>query len=58
MPFIEGRTMQEAIDAYHGKESLRGDPSRRARSFRGLLQQIMAVCNTMAYSHGRGVIPT
>jgi serine/threonine protein kinase/tetratricopeptide (TPR) repeat protein len=56
MPFIEGRTLQDAIEAFHGDESLRHDPGRRALSFRGLLQQFIAVCNTMAYAHDQGVI--
>ena len=56
MPFIEGRTLQEAIDAFHGDESLRRDPGRRALEIRGLLQQFIAVCNTMAYAHDQGVI--
>jgi eukaryotic-like serine/threonine-protein kinase len=56
MPFIEGRTLQEAIDAFHGDESLRRDPGRRALSFRSLLQQFIAVCNTTAYAHDQGVI--
>jgi serine/threonine-protein kinase len=56
MPFIEGRTLQEAIDGFHGDESLRRDPGRRALEFRGLLQRFIAVCNTMAYAHDGGVI--
>ena len=56
MPFIEGQTLQEAIDAFHGDESLRRDTGQRVLKFRGLLQQFIAVCNTMAYAHDRGVI--
>ena len=56
MPFIQGRTLQEAIDAFHGDESLRRDPGRRSLKFRGLLQQFIAVCNTMAYAHDQGVV--
>jgi serine/threonine protein kinase len=56
MPLIEGQTLQEAIDAFHGDESLRRDPGRRALGFRGLLQRFIAVCNTMAYAHDQGVI--
>jgi serine/threonine protein kinase len=56
MPFIEGRTLQQAIDAFHGDESLRRDPGRRDLGFRGLLQHYIAVCNTMAYAHDQGVI--
>jgi eukaryotic-like serine/threonine-protein kinase len=56
MPFIEGQTLHEAISAFHGDESLRRDPGQRALRFRGLLQQFMTVCNTMAYAHAQGVI--
>jgi serine/threonine protein kinase/lipoprotein NlpI len=56
MPFIEDRTLQEAIDAFHGDESLRRNPGGRAVKFRGLLQQFIAACNTMAYAHDQGVI--
>ncbi len=56
MPFIAGQTLQEAIDAFHGDESLRRDPGQRALRFRGLLQQFITVCNTIAYTHDQGVI--
>ena len=56
MPFIEGRTLQEAIDAFHRDEASGRDPGGRALAFRGLLQQFIAVCNTMAYAHDQGVI--
>jgi eukaryotic-like serine/threonine-protein kinase len=56
MPFIDGQTLQQAIDSFHGDESLRRDTGRRALKFRGLLQQFIAVCNTMAYAHDQGVI--
>ena len=56
MPFIEGQTLQEAIDAFHGDEASRRDPGRRALEFRGLLQRFIAACNTMAYAHDQGVV--
>ncbi len=56
MPFIEGQTLQEAINAFHGDESLRRDPGPRVLKFRGLLQQFITVCNTMDYAHDQGVI--
>jgi serine/threonine protein kinase len=51
MPFIEGQTLQEAISAFHGDDSLRREPGRRSLRFRGLLQQFIAICNTVAYAH-------
>jgi tetratricopeptide (TPR) repeat protein/tRNA A-37 threonylcarbamoyl transferase component Bud32 len=56
MPFIEGQTLQEAINAFHGDEASGRDPGRRGLAFHGLLQRFIAVCNTMAYAHDQGVI--
>src|SRR5262249_54023633 len=56
MPFIEGQTLQQAIHAFHGDDSLRRDPGRRRLKFRGLLQQFIAACNTVAYAHDQGVV--
>jgi serine/threonine protein kinase/tetratricopeptide (TPR) repeat protein len=56
MPFIEGQTLQQALDAFHGDDASARDPGRRALKFRGLLQQFIAACNTMAYAHDQGVI--
>jgi tetratricopeptide (TPR) repeat protein/tRNA A-37 threonylcarbamoyl transferase component Bud32 len=56
MPFIQGRTLQEAIDSFHHDESLRLDLSRRSLLNRGLLQQFVAVCITVAYAHDQGVV--
>ena len=54
MPFIQGQTLQEAIDAFHEDESLRRDPGRRGLTFRGLLQQFITVCNTVPMLTIRG----
>jgi len=56
MPFIRGRTLQEAIDGFHGDNSIRPNPTQRALKFRELLQQFIAVCNTIAYAHDQGVV--
>jgi len=56
MPFIQGQTLQVAIAAFHQDESLRRDPGRRSLKFRGLLQQFIAACNTVAYAHDQGVV--
>ena len=56
MPFIKGQTLQDAIGAFHGDESLHRDPGRRSLHFRGLLQHFMAACNTVAYSHDQEVV--
>jgi serine/threonine-protein kinase len=56
MPLIQGQTLEQAIDGFHRDESLRRDSSQRILRFRGLLQQFIAVCNTMAYAHDQGVV--
>ena len=56
MPFIEGRTLQEAIDAPHGEEAPRSDPGERGLRLRELLQHFIAACNTVAYAHDQGVV--
>jgi eukaryotic-like serine/threonine-protein kinase len=56
MPLIQGRTLQEAIAAFHADESLRRDAGRRRLRFRELLQQFVAACNTVAYAHDQGVV--
>jgi eukaryotic-like serine/threonine-protein kinase len=56
MPFIKGQTLQEAIDGFQSDDSLRGDPGRRSLKFRGLLQQFITVCNTVAYAHDQRIV--
>jgi eukaryotic-like serine/threonine-protein kinase len=56
MPFIEGRTLQEAIDELHSDESARDEAARRGLRLRALLQHFITVCNTIAYAHDQGVI--
>ena len=56
MPLIQGQTFQEAIEAFHGDESLIRDPGQRSLRFRGLLQQFIAACNAVAYAHDQGVM--
>jgi tetratricopeptide (TPR) repeat protein/tRNA A-37 threonylcarbamoyl transferase component Bud32 len=48
MRFIQGRTLSDAITAYH-----RGPT---ALGLRELLQRFVSVCQTMAYAHSRGVL--
>ena len=56
MPFMQGQTLNEAIAAFYGDDSLRRDPGQRTLKFRGLLQRFIAVCNTVAYAHDQGVV--
>ena len=56
MPLIEGQTLQEAIEEFHGDESLRRDSGQGSLRFRELLQKFTTVCDTVAYAHDQGVI--
>ncbi len=56
MPLIEGRTLQEAINAFHRPEPFPPDPGDRSLRLRALLQHFIAICNTVAYAHDQGVV--
>jgi tetratricopeptide (TPR) repeat protein/tRNA A-37 threonylcarbamoyl transferase component Bud32 len=56
MPFIAGRTLQQAIEDLHRDESSRRDPGRWGLRLRGLLQPFVTACNTVAYAHDQGVV--
>ena len=56
MPLIEGQTLQEAIDEYHGDQFLSHDTGRRSLRFCALLQKFATVCDAVAYAHGQGVV--
>jgi serine/threonine-protein kinase len=53
MRFIKGRTLSEAVAAYH-KERRAGTAGQL--ELRGLLTAFVQVCQTVAYAHSRGVI--
>ncbi|MCI0637499.1 MAG: PAS domain S-box protein, partial [Gemmataceae bacterium] len=53
MRLVRGRTLAGAIDAYHAKRAQgRAEPL----DFVTLLTSFVAVCNTIAYAHSRGVL--
>src|SRR5882672_12644867 len=53
MKFVRGRTLTNAVDAYHSKRTQGGvDPLE----FVALLTAFAAVSNTIAYAHSRGVL--
>src|SRR5262249_33072556 len=56
MRFIEGETFHDAIARFHRAERPGRDPGERRLALRQLLGQFVAVCNTVAYAHARGVI--
>jgi serine/threonine-protein kinase len=56
MRFIQGETLSETIRRFH-EADLRGrDPGEREVSLRQLLGRFVAVCNTVAFAHSRGIL--
>ncbi len=53
MRFVRGRTLSDAIAAYHRDRTL-GNASRS--DLLALIQAFVGVCNTVAFAHNRGVI--
>jgi hypothetical protein len=53
MRFVRGRTLSEAVAAYHQKRS-RGEA--KPLELRELLTAFVGVCNAVAYAHSRGVL--
>jgi serine/threonine protein kinase len=53
MRFVRGRTLREAIKAYHQK---REEKTLGPLDFRDLLTAFLGVCNAIGYAHSRGVI--
>jgi serine/threonine protein kinase len=57
MRFVDGETLQSRIQKLHD-----GGPEKKSAAFfetfelRQLLQNVVAVCNIVAYAHGQGVI--
>jgi serine/threonine-protein kinase len=54
MRFIRGRTLEDAIQEFHGAGG--PGPAGRPHQLRGLIKRLVAVCNTIAYAHSRGVL--
>lgn len=53
MKLVRGSTFKKSIETYH---ALPKDSSARRLGFVKLLQQFIAICNTMGYAHERGVL--
>jgi PAS domain S-box-containing protein len=53
MRLVRGRTLSDAIKAYHAQ---RAEGRAEPLDFVGLLTAFVAVCNTIAYAHSRGVL--
>src|SRR5262249_24735022 len=59
MKFVRGRTLQQAIEEYHAGKPKGWDSqatgTAEVEQFR-LLQVFLALCQTVAYAHSRGVL--
>ncbi|MFN9718239.1 MAG: serine/threonine protein kinase [Planctomycetota bacterium] len=56
MRYIDGETMDDAIQRYHQARSASGADSENSVEFRRLLAAFMSVCRTVAYAHNRGIV--
>ena len=56
MRFIKGDSLKEAIEHFHGDDTLKNNPGRRSLELRKLLRRFLDVCNAVDYAHSRGVI--
>jgi serine/threonine protein kinase len=56
MRFVRGDSLKEAIEHFHGDESLKGEPGPRSLELRKLLRRFVDVCNAIDYAHSLGVI--
>jgi serine/threonine-protein kinase len=56
MRFIRGDSLKQAIARFHAMDDPGRDTGERALGLRQLLGRFVAVCNTVAYAHSRGVI--
>jgi serine/threonine-protein kinase len=62
MRFIEGESLREAINRFHKTDATDAagrsgaDSGERAVEFHRLLGRFIAVCETIAYAHNRGVL--
>jgi serine/threonine-protein kinase len=56
MRFVQGNSLQQAIERFHATEWGRHKSGERALALRELLARFVAVCNAVAYAHSRGVV--
>jgi serine/threonine-protein kinase len=56
MRLIRGETLGEAIARFHASDRPGRDPGEHQMALRQLLTRVVAVCNTIAYAHSRGIL--
>jgi serine/threonine-protein kinase len=56
MRFVRGDDLKASTDRFHHEPGSGGDTAARQREFQKLMRRFLAVCETVAYAHDRGVI--
>jgi tetratricopeptide (TPR) repeat protein/tRNA A-37 threonylcarbamoyl transferase component Bud32 len=56
MRLIQGETLKAAVEQIHAQDRAGKERGELAVQFRRLLGQFIAVCNTIAFAHSRGVL--
>jgi serine/threonine protein kinase len=56
MRLIRGESLQQAIARFHHADQSPRDPGERSLALRDLLSRFVAVCETVAYAHSRGIL--
>jgi WD40 repeat protein/tRNA A-37 threonylcarbamoyl transferase component Bud32 len=56
MRLIQGQSLRDAIQAFYAADETRPDSGERSLVLRQLLGRFVALCNTVAYLHSRGVL--
>jgi WD40 repeat protein len=56
MQFIEGPTLDEAINAFHATDWSASEPGARNMAFRELVGQFVDASEAVAFAHGKGVL--
>ena len=56
MRYIDGETMDEAIQRCHQVRATAGNTAEPSLEFRRLLTAFISVCKTVAYAHNRGIV--
>ena len=56
MRFLHGETLHEAVRKFHEADQPGHDPRAQRLTLRQLLGRFLAVCNTVAYAHSKGLM--
>jgi WD40 repeat protein/serine/threonine protein kinase len=56
MRFIEGETLEQAIERFHQPGVPQLEHGKQKLEFRRLLRSLIDTCNAVAYAHSRGVV--